>query len=74
MNANANGLQIYSEIGKLRKVLLHRPGDEIENLTPDLMKRLLFDDIPDLKVAREENDAFSEVFRRNGDEVKYLEN
>lgn len=74
MNANANGLQIYSEIGKLRKVLLHRPGDEIENLTPDLMKRLLFDDIPYLKVAREEHDAFADVFRKNGVEVKYLEN
>ncbi len=71
---NLNGLQIYSEIGKLRKVLLHRPGEEIENLTPDLMKRLLFDDIPYLKVAREEHDAFAQVFTKNGIEVCYLEN
>ena len=72
-NINTSGLQIYSEIGRLRKVLLHRPGDEIENLTPDLMKRLLFDDIPYLKVAREEHDAFAQVFRSNGVEVRYLE-
>ena len=54
-----NGLQVYSEIGRLKKVLLHRPGEEIENLTPDLMNRLLFDDIPYLKIAREEHDAFA---------------
>lgn len=70
---NHKGLQIYSEIGKLRKVLLHRPGEEIENLTPDLMQRLLFDDIPYLKVAREEHDAFAKVFTDNGVEVCYLE-
>lgn len=70
---NHKGLQIYSEIGKLRKVLLHRPGEEIENLTPDLMQRLLFDDIPYLKVAREEHDAFAKVFIDNGVEVCYLE-
>lgn len=71
---NLNGLQVYSEIGKLKKVLLHRPGEEIENLTPDLMGRLLFDDIPYLKVAREEHDAFAKVFTDNGVEVLYLEN
>lgn len=69
-----NGLQVFSEIGRLRKVLLHRPGEEIENLTPELMNRLLFDDIPYLKVAREEHDAFAEVFINNGIEVAYLEN
>lgn len=68
-----DGLQVYSEIGKLKKVLLHRPGEEIENLTPDLMERLLFDDIPYLKVAREEHDVFADVFRKNGVEVLYLE-
>lgn len=66
-------LNVYSEIGKLRKVLLHRPGPEIENLTPELMDRLLFDDIPFLDVAREEHDAFAQVFRDNGVEVFYLE-
>lgn len=66
-------LQVYSEIGKLKRVLLHRPGEEIENLTPDLMDRLLFDDIPYLKVAREEHDAFAQIFKDNGVQVSYLE-
>ena len=55
-------LNVYSEIGKLKKVLIHRPGPEIENLTPELMDRLLFDDIPFLDVAREEHDAFAKIF------------
>lgn len=71
--SNKINLQVNSEIGRLKKVLLHRPGCEIENLTPDLMERLLFDDIPYLKVAREEHDAFAKVFRDNGVEVFYLE-
>jgi len=66
-------LHVYSEIGKLKKVLLHKPGREIENLTPDLMDRLLFDDIPYLEVAREEHDAFADIFRNSGTEVLYLE-
>lgn len=67
------GIQVYSEIGRLKRVLLHRPGKEIENLTPDLMDRLLFDDIPYLEVARQEHDAFADIFRANGVEVLYLE-
>ncbi|OPJ54795.1 arginine deiminase [Alkalithermobacter paradoxus] len=66
-------MNVYSEIGKLKTVLLHRPGKEIENLTPDLMGRLLFDDIPYLKVAREEHDSFANIFRNNGVEVLYVE-
>ncbi|MGB3367528.1 MAG: arginine deiminase [Acidaminobacteraceae bacterium] len=68
-----NSLNVYSEIGKLKKVLLHRPGKEIENLTPDLMDRLLFDDIPYLEVAREEHDFFAQTLRNCGSEVLYLE-
>ena len=66
-------LNVYSEIGKLKTVLLHRPGKEIENLTPDLMDRLLFDDIPYLEVAREEHDAFAKILTDNEVEVLYLE-
>ena len=66
-------LYVTSEIGRLKTVLLHRPGEEIENLTPDLLDRLLFDDIPYLKVAREEHDAFAKTLRDNGVEVLYLE-
>ena len=71
--SNKDVLHVYSEIGKLKKVLLHRPGKEIENLTPNLMDRLLFDDIPYLEVARQEHDYFANIFRRNGVEVVYLE-
>ncbi|MCT4508114.1 MAG: arginine deiminase [Tepidibacter sp.] len=70
---NENVLQTYSEIGRLKKVLLHRPGKEIENLTPDLMDRLLFDDIPYLEIARQEHDEFANILRNNGVEVVYLE-
>ena len=65
-------VKVFSEIGKLRTVLLHRPGKELENLTPDLLERLLFDDIPYLKVAQEEHDAFAETLRRQGVEVLYI--
>lgn len=67
------GIHNYSEIGKLNKVLLHRPGREIEALTPSTMERLLFDDVPFLKVAQEEHDAFARVLRDNGVEVIYYE-
>ncbi|QSX05323.1 arginine deiminase [Sedimentibacter sp. zth1] len=70
---NNDAIQIYSEIGKLKKVLLHRPGYELENLMPDYLERLLFDDIPYLKVAQEEHDAFADILRKNGSEVVYLE-
>lgn len=66
-------LNVYSEIGKLKTVLLHRPGKEIENLTPDTLDRLLFDDIPYLDIAIEEHDAFAKILKDNGVEVLYLE-
>ncbi|MDD7511134.1 MAG: arginine deiminase [Peptostreptococcaceae bacterium] len=65
------GIHNYSEIGKLNKVLLHRPGFELEALTPATMERLLFDDIPYLKVAQEEHDRFAEILRENGVETIY---
>ena len=66
-------IHITSEIGKLKTVLLHRPGEELENLTPDYLTDLLFDDIPYLKVAQAEHDAFAEVLRSRGIEVLYLD-
>jgi arginine deiminase len=66
-------INVTSEIGALKKVLLHRPGTEVENLIPEYLGRLLFDDIPYLKVAREEHDYFARVLRDNGVEVLYLE-
>ena len=65
-------IEIRSEIGPLRRVLLHRPGRELENLMPESIGRLLFDDIPYLKIAQEEHDAFCHLLRQNGVEVVYL--
>ena len=69
-----NGINVNSEIGKLKSVLLHRPGAEVENITPDTMKQLLFDDIPYLKIAQKEHDFFAQTLRDNGAETVYLEN
>ena len=66
-------INVTSEIKPLKKVLLHRPGEELLNLTPDTLEELLFDDIPFLKVAQEEHDAFAKILRDNGVEVVYLE-
>lgn len=66
-------LMVQSEIGKLKKVLIHRPGLEIERLTPSLLDRLLFDDIPYLEVAKKEHDFFADILKDNGVEVEYLE-
>lgn len=65
-------IEIRSEIGPLKRVLLHRPGRELENLMPEYIERLLFDDIPYLKIAQEEHDAFCHLLRQNGVEVVYL--
>ena len=62
-------IQVTSEIKPLRKVLLHRPGEELLNLTPTTLEELLFDDIPDLVKAQEEHDRFAEILRENGTEV-----
>ena len=57
------GVNVKSEIGNLKKVILHRPGDELLNLTPNTLEELLFDDIPFLPVAQEEHDAFAQALR-----------
>ena len=67
------GICVRSEINPLKKVLLHRPGRELLNLVPDRLPELLFDDIPFLKVAQQEHDAFAQILRDNGTEVVYLE-
>lgn len=64
---------ITSEIGALKRVLLRRPGKEVENLIPSTMEELLFDDIPYLPIIQKEHDAFASVLRDNGAEVVYLE-
>ncbi|MCO4356428.1 arginine deiminase [Staphylococcus agnetis] len=66
-------INVNSEIGRLKTVLLKRPGKELENLVPDYLDGLLFDDIPYLKVAQREHDYFAEVLKNEGVEVLYLE-
>lgn len=66
-------IYVKSEIAPLKRVMLHRPGQELEHLTPGTLDRLLFDDIPFLAGAQEEHDRFAQVLRENGTEVIYLE-
>ena len=66
-------IYVKSEIAPLKRVMLHRPGQELEHLTPGTLDRLLFDDIPYLEVAQQEHDRFAQVLRENGSEVVYLE-
>lgn len=66
-------LNITSEIGKLKAVFLHKPGIELERLTPDYLRQLLFDDIPWLKQMRIEHDEFADVLRQRGAQVLYIE-
>lgn len=66
-------IQVKSEIGKLKQVMLHRPDKELEHLVPGDLERLLFDDIPYLKAAQNEHDSFAEIMRKQGVEVVYLE-
>lgn len=65
-------INVNSEIGKLKRVMLHRPGKELENLMPEYLERLLFDDIPYLRIAQEEHDSFADILRKNDVEVVYL--
>src|SRR3954449_2505169 len=61
-----------SEVGRLRTVLLHRPGPELKRLTPRNSDDLLFDAIPWVERAQDEHDAFAETLRARDVEVLYL--
>lgn len=63
---------VDSEVGPLRSVLLHRPGDELKRLTPRNNDSLLFDSIPWVTRAQEEHDQFAELLRSRGVEVLLL--
>jgi arginine deiminase len=60
---------VESEVGLLRRVLVHRPGPELARLTPGNKRELLFDEVPWLERAREEHDAFTEILAGRGVEV-----
>jgi arginine deiminase len=64
--------QVTSEVGRLRTVLLHRPGPELSRLTPRNSADLLFDGLPWVGRAQEEHDGFAQALRERGVEVLYL--
>jgi arginine deiminase len=63
---------VDSEVGRLRTVLLHRPGPELKRLTPRNNDKLLFDGIPWVDRAQDEHDAFAAALVEHGAEVLYL--
>ncbi len=65
---------VYSEIGRLRTVLVHRPGKALERLTPSNREELLYDDLVWVERAQEEHDAFTKALRDRGVEVLHVEN
>lgn len=65
-------MAVDSEVGRLRRVILHRPGAELQRLTPRNNDRLLFDGVPWVGRAQDEHDAFAETLRNHGVEVLYL--
>lgn len=64
-------LGVHSEVGTLRKVIVHRPDLSMKRLTPTNADRLLFDDILWVEHAQKEHDAFVAVMRERGIEVYY---
>jgi arginine deiminase len=65
-------LFVASEVGRLRRVLLHRPDLELRRLTPTNCEDLLFDDILWVKRARQEHDVFADTLRDRDVEVLYV--
>ena len=63
---------VDSEVGPLRTVMLHRPGNELRRLTPRNNDKLLFDGIPWVGRAQDEHDAFAQALRDRDVEVLYL--
>jgi arginine deiminase len=66
------GFGVHSEVGKLRKVLVHRPGLSLQRLTPGNAAELLFDDVLWVERAQIEHDQFVDVMRQHGVEVYYV--
>ncbi|MDE6473387.1 MAG: arginine deiminase [Ureaplasma sp.] len=67
-----NKINVYSEIGNLKKVLVHTPGQEIDYLTPTRLDDLLFSAILDPVRARDEHRQFIEILKSEGVEVVQL--
>ena len=65
---------VHSEVGKLRKVIVHRPELSLQRLTPSNHDELLFDDVLWVERAQWEHDQFTQVMRERGVEVLYVQN
>src|SRR5580765_703320 len=64
---------VHSEVGKLRKVMVHRPDLSLKRLTPANHDELLFDDVLWVERAQFEHDQFVAMLRQRGVEVYYLQ-
>ncbi len=71
-DADRSTVGVRSEVGRLRTVMLHRPGNELRRLTPRNNDALLFDGLPWVDRAQQEHDAFADALRGRGVEVLYL--
>ena len=67
--STTTALGVHSEVGKLRKVMVHRPDLELSRLTPDNHDDLLFDDVLWVRRARQQHDQFADLLRDRGTEV-----
>ena len=68
-----DALNICSETGKLKTVMLHRPSLELERITPQDLEHVLFEDIPWLRNMQMEHDGFADALRTNQCEILYVE-
>ena len=66
-------INVKSEIGPLKRVMLHRPGIELASLMPDYLERMLAEDTPDVEMAGREHDVFAGILRDAGVDVVYIE-
>ena len=66
-------VDVSSEVGPLREVIVHRPGSELDRLTPANAADLLFDDVMWAERARNEHDAFAETLRAHGARVHHFD-
>jgi len=62
-------IHVYSEIGKLKTVMVHRPGNELKQIHPSMLEEMLFEDTPFLPSTQEEHDTFTKILREAGIEV-----
>lgn len=74
MHTDGRSFCVASEVGRLKRVMLHRPGLELQRLTIHNKDELLFDDILWLEEAQKEHDAFADLLRDHGVEVVYFRN